>query len=195
MVSLQRTFWSTSYGTGAVLGIGFVGCVLAVAASLGWTLFTAVPLALALVFVAGVRFATGRARVRVVVGDGRARFERWLHPVLDVELASTSFAVTLADNIELMPGPVLVRNERWSARIRDAIQMFRYFQSDTVMTSKRTPDEYFAVVAVQSPDSEPQRVLLPGVSNLGEIADVLKALGIDEPEAPPRPEENPAPPT
>lgn len=179
MASFQRTFWSASYATGAVLGLGFVGCVIAAAVGLGWTWFAAVPLALGFVFVAGVRFATGRARVRVVVGDGQVRFERWLHPLLAVELASTSFAVTLADNTELMPGPVLVRNEKWSARIRDGIQMFRFLNSDTVMTSKRTPDEYFAVLSVQSPDSEPQRVLLPGVSDLGEIADVLEALGID----------------
>lgn len=192
MASLQRTFWSTTYATGAVLGVGFVGCVVAVAVSLGWTWFTAVPLALALVFVAGVRFATGRARVRIVVGDGRAKFERWLHAGLDVELASTSFVVTLADNTELMPGPVLVRNEKWSARIRDGIQMFRFLNSDTVMTSKRTPDEYFAVLSVQSPDSKPQRVLLPGVSDLADIADVLEALDIDVSEVPAQPDENPA---
>ncbi len=70
MASLQRTFWSGSYAMGAVLGIGFLGCLIAVGVTLGWSFLTVFFVGLGLVFVAGVRFAAGRGRVRVVVGDG-----------------------------------------------------------------------------------------------------------------------------
>ncbi len=190
--TVTRTYTSFTYGTGAVLGMGFVGVTsyfwLHLVGVIGQPRVT-IPLgppvfilALIVLMGVGVVFAVGRAWVRVSVADGVLRIEQRLRRTFECPLEGLRVSVRLVDSAEATPGPRLVRDPKRSAAIRSAIRLILGSRDISDGLSQTPASEDFARLALQTADGREHVALLPGISAMDQLDDLRARVPFDTPD-------------
>ncbi len=180
--TVTRTYTSFTYGTGAVLGTGFVGGAtyfwLDLMGIIGHSTVSLPPLLAVggLVVIGlmaiGVVFAVRRTWVRVSVSGGVVRIEQRLRSSFECPLEGLAVSVRLVDSADATPGPRLVQDPKRSAAIRSAVRFILGSRDASGILSSTPASEDFARLDLQAADGREHMVLLPGISSLDQLDDL-----------------------
>jgi hypothetical protein len=125
-------------------------------------------------------FAAGRGRVRLQVDEDVVEVSRLLRPKLRIAREGMRSTVRFADDRDLNPGPVLIKDKKKSEAVRRAILALRDLFSDpTSRGISGSAMEDFAVLRFDLPDGRSRTVLLPGPAKLEELGDLVGALDLE----------------
>ena len=191
---MTQTYRSFTYGSGAALGLVFVGVAVYFwleafgplghgrrhAASLG----SAIIIGVVALMVLGVVFAVRRAWVRVSVLGGTVRIQQRLRRPFECALEGMTASVRLVDSAEATPGPRLIRDPKRSAAVRAAVRLILGSHGPGSMLSSSPASEDFARLELRAADGREHVVLLPGVSSFDELEELRAQLPFEREAGP-----------